>query len=158
MEYTNNFVNYLNSADNNELQITPDRVFYEIDDFTITQDTSTGEISDSITSLKDLWGKNLPKYINGMSEYLNDDIPVITQEQYLREIKDYQIKNKVIKPRRFTINLNNSTRIDSVIIINKYQDHYVLMNEVFINDNFVRAVEYNFNKVIDEYTKLMVAN
>lgn len=155
MKYTDKF-NSINLTDEANIpQITPDRVFYKIDDFTVTQDTSKINVDTSIKTLKDLWGKSLSKYINNnMKIFLDKDIPVITIEEYLRELKDI-CAGKALTTKRFTVRHNNSIRVDHVIILNKYKDHYVLMNEVYQNDKFLKAIEYNLNEMLKKYSTMV---
>lgn len=152
MNFTDKFNNISNDKGEELLQISPDREFYKIDDFTVTQDTEKVDVDSSIKTLKDLWGKGLPKYINKMSEYFEDDIPIVTMEEYLREMKDI-CAGKSLKAKRFSVRLNNAVRIDSVIILNKYKDHYVLMNEIYQNEEFKKAAEYNFNELLKHISK-----
>lgn len=154
MKYTDKFNKVSSATDNQDLlQISPDRVFYKIDDFTVIQDTDKINVGVSAKNLKDLWGKGLPKYLSKMSNYFSDDIPVMTIEDYLREMKNV-CAGKALKTNRLSVYLNNSIRIDHVIILNKYKDHYVLMNEVYQNEKFVKALEYNFNELLQQYLKL----
>lgn len=152
MNFTDKFNMISKSQEEDLLQISPDREFYKIDDFTVTQDTEKMDIDSSVKTLKDLWGKGLPKYIDKMSQYFEDDIPVVTMEEYLREMTAI-CAGKAVQAKRFSVRLNNALRIDSVIILNKYKDHYVLMNEIYQNEKFKKAAEYNFNELLKKYSK-----
>ena len=156
MEFTHKFVDMKENVPGSEmLKIKPDRVFYKIDDFTITHDTTVvNDIKAPVKKLKDLYGKTLPKYIKDMSEYISDDIPVVTQEEYLREIKDILVDGSGIPFKRCSVYLNNDVKIDSVIVLNKYEDHHILINELYQGGKFIQAMEYNLDKILEEYNNL----
>ncbi len=145
-----------------EFTIKPDRVFYKIDDFTITQDTlSTDEteedIEKSVKTLKDIWGKKLPIFISKISDRVFrevQDLPIITYQKYLKEMKDYIAYSNAVPTKRVSLKFDNSLRYDSIIIINKYKDHYALMVEVYENDKFRAVYEYDFNKWMAKYEEL----
>jgi hypothetical protein len=146
-----------------EFAIKPDRVFYTIDDFTVTQDTLQAEQTDddidkSVKTLKDVWGKKLPNVIDNISDKVFrtiKDIPVTTQLNYLKEFKDSIVNSNTAPIARISIKFNQGFRYDSVIILNKYKDHYVLMIEAYKDDEFIGAFEYNFNKWLKKYEEIM---
>lgn len=146
-----------------EFQIKPDRVFYSIDDFTVTQDTNVVEetdstISKSVKTLKDIWGGELSTLIKNVSKRtLKEirDIPVMTQVEYLREFKDSIVNKQQRNSKRVSLKFNYGFRYDSVIILDKYKDHYVLMIEAFKDNEFLGAYEYNLNLWLKQYEELM---
>ena len=155
MEFTNEFINtkrkLRNTAD--MPKITPDRIFYEIDDFTITQDTVPVNTTTGIKNVKELWGDKLKEYIK--DKYIGfEEVPVLTQEAYLRELKDCQYSTPPRKPERFWLKGNNSTETGWVVILNKYPDHYVLMSEVYVGGKFKQAMEFNLDVMIEEFNNL----
>lgn len=159
MNKTKFFTDFLSDNENsgNLPKITPNRVFYSVDDCIMAQDCEKMDTDKVINNLQETFGDHLGKYVNTSAQYYDQQIPVITYEEYLKEMKDLiqtGAEKKGTRPVRFYVDLAGGLSVGSVIILNKYRDNYVLINEVYKEGTFVKAMEYNFYDVIKMYQQI----
>lgn len=145
-----------------ELSLTPDRVFYSIDDCIVTQDVETADINEALSEVEKVLNKDLPDYVKSMSQYFDGEIPVITMTEYLRELKELSRYTKLLRPilpsKRFYLTLAGGIEVGSVIISDKYKERYILMQEVYINKKFANAKEYNLAEALKAYKEKIGIN
>lgn len=162
LNMTNIFVNEQN-ASNSYVNSIFDRVqkVYKVDDCDITISNSKANVNDGISKLvSNIGNEGVLQVIKNFRSSIRCNIPVMTFEEYLKEIKDcVQESNdgsiSIGNLTRVIIPINDYTVVANVIIVGKDDcNGAILINELFENDKYVKTVEYKVDELLKSLEKL----
>ena len=138
----------LNSARPNrftETILTSSEKIYRIDDCDVNITVKGIDQTAKFNELKDFYSvRGFNKIIDNYLDTIGTELPIMTHEEYLRELKDTVIENN-------TINLGNLTRlivptlpnvyVANVLIKDKYPSAYCLINEVYVHEKYMETLK-----------------
>lgn len=150
--FTPTGVEYVESSFNNVSKI------FKIDDCDVTVESHKPDTSERVEELKNFFTvKGFNKIAKNYEILLGFNIPILTAEEYLRELKDIAIMGGEINLNslnRWSVETIEGVTIANVIVIGLHKDGiYTLINEVFINGVYDRTIEYDLEELFEAYTK-----
>lgn len=126
---------------------------YKIDDCYLAQEISKIDTGKNTKELKRDFRGKLPEYINNRAGAIMSEVPVMSYEIYLKELKDALIFNGEINKgnlQRLWLKGNDSVEAGSVLILNKYPGKYTIISEVYKGGKFIKAFESDLEEVLKE--------
>lgn len=126
---------------------------YKIDDCYLVQELEKIDTGKPVEELKKTFRGKLPEYINNRASEIVSDVPVLSYEIYLKELKDSLIFNgEVIKGnlQRLWLRGNDGYEAGSVLILNKYQGKYTIISEVYKGGKLVKVFESDLEEILKQ--------
>lgn len=151
--------NFIESENiNYEELFKPDRVVHKIEDCLVTRDENVISCENKIKDLESLMGKNLRRCISTYSDMIEGEVPVISYFEYLKELKDFALAGERSNCRnlnRLFIPFTDGKIVSNVIVTGYKAGKFILINEVFKENKFIKSIEYDLEELIEQYEKLM---
>lgn len=156
LKTTSIFVNEKNASSSYVNSIF-DRVqkVYKVDDCDITISNSKANANDGLYKLiGNVGNEGVLQLIKNFRSSIRCNIPVMTFEEYLKEIKDC-VQDSVDGSinlgnlTRVLVPINDYTVVANVLIVGKDNSKgAILINELFENDKYVKTVEYKVEDLL----------
>lgn len=131
---------------------------YKIDDCDVTVESSKPDIKQRAESLKGFYtAKGFNKIVENYESILGSEVPILTAEEYLRELKDIALSGDEVNLsnlNRWVIETIDTVAVANVIVIGLHNDgKYSLINEVFIMGEYQKTIEYDLEDLLATYTR-----
>lgn len=131
---------------------------YRIDDCDVTVEAQRPDIAERSKILSDFYtAKGFNKIVENYESILGSDVPILTVEEYLRELKDIAMRGDELNLstlNRWVVETIPGVTVANVIVTGKPSDGYfTLINEVFVNGSYVKTVEYDLEQLFESYVK-----
>ena len=143
-----NVKNYLDNF------VKPKCKVYHIDDCYITQEIKRINGKEKAETLNKLTKGNFINKVKEKAELYYGDVPMMTYEEYLKELKDSLIEYpETAKEHLSRMWLNDVTglEIGTIIVTNKEPGKATLINEVYSNNKLEYCAEYDLEEMIKIY-------
>ena len=126
---------------------------YKVDDCHITQELKQVDTGKTIKELKESFRGKLPEYIKNRAEAITDDVPIMSYEMYLKELKDALIFNGEIQRgnlNRLWVEGSQGVMVGNVLILNKYPGKYTVISELHKAGKLNEVYEADLEELIKQ--------
>lgn len=129
---------------------------YKIDDCHIVQELAKVDTGKTMEELHKTFRGKLPEYVKNRAEVITSDVPIMSYEMYLKELKDALIFNGEIQKgniSRFWVDGSEGMTVGNVLVLNKYPGKYTVISEIYNGGRMGEVFEMDLEELMKQLDK-----